>query len=156
MVLGSPGSGKSTLARALGQALQLPVCHLDRLYTRDGHKLPVPAWAELTENWARRDAWVIDGNYLATLELRYARADTLVLLDLPRPLCLWRALRRSLNPGVPIDERVSLNGKFVRYIWNYRRSQKQHLAALSNFPHIRLVILRAPREVSAFIHDVQT
>lgn len=155
MILGSPGSGKSTFARTLGQALQLPVCHLDRLYTRNGYKLPVERWAELTEGWVRRDAWIIDGNYLATLELRFACADTLILRDLPRILCLWRALRRSLDARAPLNERILLDSKFVRYVWNYRRSQKQHLKAVSRFPHLRLVTLRTPREISAFIRDIQ-
>ena len=32
LVVGSSGAGKSTLARQLGQALGLPVIHLDQLY----------------------------------------------------------------------------------------------------------------------------
>ena len=32
LVLGCPGAGKSTLARSLGEALSLPVVHLDKLW----------------------------------------------------------------------------------------------------------------------------
>ncbi len=38
-ILGCSGGGKSTLARALGEALDLPVVHLDQLYW-------LPGWVE--------------------------------------------------------------------------------------------------------------
>ena len=42
LVLGCPGAGKSTLARSLGEALSLPVVHLDKLWWKSG-------WVNRTE-----------------------------------------------------------------------------------------------------------
>lgn len=151
MILGSPGSGKSTLARALGRKLCLHVCHLDRLYAPEGRRLPIKTWCELTRVWTERDAWIIEGNFLVTLEFRYARADTLILLDLPRVLCLWRAWHRSYDPHAPADERVPFDRPFAHYIWMYHRSQKQHLEALPRFPHPHIVTLRSPSAVREFL-----
>jgi hypothetical protein len=36
----------------------------------------------------------MDGNYGGTMELRLAAADTIIYLDLPPPLCLWRVFLR--------------------------------------------------------------
>ena len=98
LVLGCPGAGKSTLARSLGEALSLPVVHLDKLWWKSG-------WINRTEGEfdALLDAvllgeeWVIDGNYLRTLPRRLERCDAVVLLDYPRRVCLFRALRRILS-----------------------------------------------------------
>jgi adenylate kinase family enzyme len=40
-------------------------------------------------------AWVADGNYSATRELVWARADTVVWLDLPRLLVEWQVVTRT-------------------------------------------------------------
>ena len=42
------------------------------------------------------DAWILDGNYTSTVALRAARADTVIELDFPRWLCLYRAANRAL------------------------------------------------------------
>ncbi len=40
------------------------------------------------------DCWIVDGNYGGTFDVRFARADTVVVLALPRLRCLIRALLR--------------------------------------------------------------
>jgi adenylate kinase family enzyme len=50
------------------------------------------------EDLVQRSDWIIDGNYGAgwSMELRLAAADMVVFLDLPRTLCLARAIKRWL------------------------------------------------------------
>jgi adenylate kinase family enzyme len=75
----------------------LPLIHLDRLYWK-------PNWVETTdksewkrtiENALRHDAWILDGNYSGTLEMRLEKCDTVIFLDLPRLLCVYRILKES-------------------------------------------------------------
>jgi adenylate kinase family enzyme len=46
---------------------------------------------------AAADAWILDGNYSATIDVRLARADTVILLDLNRVRCLWRVAKRTVR-----------------------------------------------------------
>jgi adenylate kinase family enzyme len=101
-VVGNAGSGKSTLGRALAARLGVPHVELDGIYHQ-------PGWTPLAqEELVRRvgeaaagDGWVIDGNYTAVRPLIWARADTVVWLDLPRRTVMrriiWRTVRRVIS-----------------------------------------------------------
>ena len=97
MIIGSPGAGKSTLARELARRTGLPLHHLDQLYWKPGWVEPErEQWAGAVARLASEQRWVIEGNYGGTLQLRLARADTVIDLALPAWLCLARVVRRSL------------------------------------------------------------
>ena len=82
-VVGNSGSGKSTLASALAEHLEVPWIELDSIYHQPGWiPLPAPDFRARVEAAAAGDAWVIDGNYTAVRDLVWARADTVVWLDL--------------------------------------------------------------------------
>jgi len=104
-IIGSGGAGKSTLARQVGDATGFPVIHLDREHWQPGWVAPgSEAWAARVAELVAGEAWIIDGNYGGTMEARFARADTIVLLDLPRTVCLYRAVKRAVlfrNRGRP-------------------------------------------------------
>jgi adenylate kinase family enzyme len=160
VVLGSGGAGKSTLAVRLGERLQLPVIHLDARHWRAGwESTPADAWRREVEALVTAPAWVMDGNYGGTFDVRLAACDTVVFLDLPRLVCLWRVVRRTLRfrgrtrpdmaPGCP--ERW--DREFLRWIWTYprlRRPEVLHrLAALPASTHV--VHLRSRRAVAEWL-----
>ena len=100
VILGPGGAGKSELARELSRRTGLPVVHLDPLFWREDWQ-PAPeaeARRELAEAVAEEE-WILDGNFLTFEDgdPRFARADTVVFLDLPRLTCLWRVLRRLVR-----------------------------------------------------------
>src|SRR5688572_10638339 len=98
LVIGSGGAGKSTVAARLGQSLGLEVFHLDKFFWRPGWvESPREEWSETVTELISRDSWIIDGNYSGTLEMRIRRCDTIVFLDLPRLLCLWRIVQRNFR-----------------------------------------------------------
>jgi len=156
VLLGAGGAGKSTLARSLGQRLGIPVIHLDRAYWNPGWvETPREVWVRRQEGFLAGEAWIVDGNYGGTLDLRLARADTVILLDLPRVTCLLRVLRRSLRraprpdmaPGCP--ERWDLDYlRFLWWVWTYPSRRRpdllRRLAALP--PSVRVIRLRSARD----------
>ena len=159
-VIGSGGSGKSTLARQIGARLGLEVIHLDALFWRPGWvETPREEWMVLQGELVRRDAWVMDGNYGGTQEIRLAAADTIIFLDLPRRVCLWRVLTRRLryrsrsrpDMGPGCEERLSW--EFLRWVWEYPSSRRPGvLRKLEEYaPGRRIVRLRSRREVRAFV-----
>lgn len=98
VVTGLAGSGKSTFALALAKKTGLPVIHLDLAFWKPGWVAPSETeWRQKQHDVLAGDAWIADGNYHETLDLRIARAETVVVLDLPWWLCSARALRRGFT-----------------------------------------------------------
>ena len=113
LILGCGGAGKSTLARRLGAATGLPVVHLDGLYWQPGWvAMERAAWRRTVENEIAKDAWIIDGNFGSSLELRLSRAQAAVYLNYSRAVCLAGVLRRvwtTHGRGVPGAVRPELS-----------------------------------------------
>jgi len=96
-ILGGGGAGKSTLARRLGEALGLPVIHLDRLvfgpgWTRRG---PDALRADLVRA-LETDGWVVEGTYAEASEITLPAADLVLWLDQPAWRRLFRAWRKTV------------------------------------------------------------
>ena len=92
------GAGKSTFSRALSAKTGLPVIHLDVHFWKPGW-VPTPddEWRAKQRGLLAGEAWIVDGNYHATLDLRLERADTVVFLDTPWWICTQRAFARGLR-----------------------------------------------------------
>lgn len=89
IIIGCPGAGKSTFARKLSEATGLPLVHLDMLYwNEDKTHIDTSALIEKVGRVMAGRAWIIDGNYLSTLEMRLQCCDTVFFLDIPAQECL--------------------------------------------------------------------
>jgi adenylate kinase family enzyme len=162
LVIGSGGSGKSTFATRLGQLLDLEVDHLDKFYWRAGWvEPPREEWLQTVTELINRDSWIIDGNYGGTLDVRIQRCDTIVFLDLPRVLCVWRILKRNLRyrrggrPDMAEGCREKLDLKFVSWVWNYSRRSRPRVVQLirEHEDGKRIVWLRSKAEVRRFLSE---
>jgi adenylate kinase family enzyme len=160
LVIGSGGAGKSTFAEMLGARTGLPVIHLDSHFWRAGwQETPREEWAARVDGLLRRDEWVMDGNYGGTLERRLAACDAVVFLDLPRTLCLWRIVARSIRyrgrtrPDMAEGCNERMTWEFVRWVWDYPRTRRpgvlKRLGELSEGQ--RVFRLRSRREVRRFL-----
>lgn len=163
LVIGSGGSGKSTLAQQLGERTGLPVIHLDSLFWRAGwQEPPRDEWAARVDELVRGDGWIMDGNYGGTLERRLAVCDTVIFLDLPRALCLWRIISRGLRyrgrtrPDMAEGCNEQLTWEFVRWVWGYPRTRRpgvlKKLGELSEGQ--KVYVLRSRREVRRFLESL--
>lgn len=163
VVIGSGGAGKSTFSRQLGERTGLPVHHLDALNWRPGWEpTPKDEWDALMRQLVGKETWIIDGNYGRTMDIRLAAADTIIFLDMPRHLCVYRIIKRrimfhnktrpDLTPGCP--EHLDL--KFVKWVWSYRSvSRPALLQKLSELNSQKTIyILRSPREVQQFLDQL--
>jgi adenylate kinase family enzyme len=158
LVIGCPGAGKSTLARRLAERLGLPLVHLDREYFGPGWVEPPRAlWRQRVADLADRPAWVMDGQYSSTFDLRVPRAQAVVWLDIPRWLCLARVIRRvvrhygttrpDLGPGCV--ERFDWS--FMRWIWSYPNRMRPKTARMLERlrPDQRVYVLRSRSDIPA-------
>lgn len=160
LVIGSGGAGKSTLAAELAARLGLPLVHLDAQFWNPGwRETPKDEWQARVRELAAAPAWVMDGNYGGTFDVRMAACDTVIFLDLPRVQCLTRAVRRWLRyrggtrpdmaPGCP----EQFSWEFAAWIWSYPSQRRPDvLRRLGGMrADQRAIILRSSREVSAFV-----
>jgi adenylate kinase family enzyme len=164
LVIGSGGSGKSTVAKEVASQLRLPLIHLDALYWQPGWRAPEKdAWDRRIRELIAAPCWVMDGNYGGTLDIRLARCDTVVFLDLPRVTCFWRVLKRLLEfrgrsrPDMPPDCPERLSWEFLNWIWTYPRTRRagilRRLASLR--VDQRAIVLSSNRAVRRFLDGLR-
>jgi len=164
LVIGSGGAGKSTVAREIASRLRLPLIHLDSLYWQPGWRATEKtAWEGVVRELIAGPSWVMDGNYGGTLDIRIERCDTVVFLDAPRVVCLWRVLKRRLYfhsrrrpdiaPGCP----EQLTWEFLRWIWTYPgRRRPGILRRLADLrADQRAVVLSSKRQVRRFLDGLR-
>ena len=129
----------------------------------DWTPLPVDEFRRQVSAIDRGESWVIDGNYSAVRDIVWARADTVVWLDLPRWLVMKRVTTRTL--GRVVRRRELWNGNRERWrniftldkdesviLWSWTQHGKYHdrYEAARRDPanaHLRFVQLPiAPRD----------
>lgn len=130
-IIGSGGAGKSTLARQLGEALHLPVIHLDALFWQPGW---VPTeeqeWDKQLAKLVAQERWIIDGNYGRTMDVRLEAADTIIFLDYPTLVCLTRVIKRRIQyhnktrPDMREGCHEKIDRQFLNWVWRYRRDKR--------------------------------
>lgn len=163
LIIGSGGAGKSTLARRLGGALGIEVIHLDKLHWKPNWTgTPKGEWREIVKRELKKDEWVMDGNFGGTMEMRIAAADTVIYLDFPRAICLYRALKRifkyynKTRPDMGEGCREKLDLEFLHWVWTFRKRAKPEIEERLNrcAAGKTIIRLRSPREVEKFLTDL--
>jgi adenylate kinase family enzyme len=154
VVIGCPGGGKSTFARALAEKTGLPLYYLDTMYwnadkTTVEREVFLARLAEALE----KSRWIIDGNYLSTMERRMEKCDTVFFLDYPREVCLCGVEARM---GKPRDDmpwvETEWDGEFRRLIEDFAvKSRPKILALLEKHAEKEIHVFRTREEASAWL-----
>ena len=172
-VVGTSGSGKSTLARELAETLGVPHLELDAVHHQPGWApLPTDEFRRIVAARAAAGGWVIDGNYGRVRDLVWARADTVVWLDLPKRTVMrqvvWRtlrrvALRRELWNGNRERWRNFLTWNpeqsVISWAWHKHAPDRAKYAAAAASPasaHLRFIRLTSRRDVARFLDDARS
>jgi len=159
LVIGSPGAGKTTLSTRLAAKLNVPVHYLDLHHWLPGWTYRDGAEArETVRAIAETPAWIMDGNFAETFDLRMPRADTLVWLDYPRATCIRRILMRAIKgygrqpPDLPDGCPETFDLQVLRFAWRFpAESRPQIVAATERFgQHLRVFRLEGDHDVATF------
>ena len=166
IIVGNTGAGKTTLANALAARLGVDHVELDALHWE-------PNWTPTERDAFRAKAraalspsgWVADGNYRKVRDIVWSRAHTLVWLDYPLAVILWRLARRSLR-RVTRQEKLwghsqeTWRGLFfsrdslflwaLQKQWSRRREYRQ-LVADPAYTHLAIYRFRHPRETARWL-----
>jgi energy-coupling factor transporter ATP-binding protein EcfA2 len=162
LILGGTGSGKTTLARELAAALQVPHVELDSLYFGpEFSTAPLPLLRERTSAAIAGDRWVTDGNKQAVRDLVWPRADTIVWLDYPLGVRLWRLAKRARGrtsvlaaAAAETGRKTALPGQLLAAARGVLTALRSHAGQRREYPrmfaepaneHLAVVRLRSPR-----------
>jgi adenylate kinase family enzyme len=163
--MGISGNGKTTVSRQLAAKLGVPYVELDAIYHQPGwQQLPLDEFRARVDEATRGDGWVVDGSYAAFVgDIVLGRADTVVWLDQPLRLVVWRLSRRAVRDIRTRRDLFNGNRQTWRYAFfardalipfavsQFRRRRREWPTWFATFPNLEVVRLRSPAEVADFL-----
>jgi adenylate kinase family enzyme len=162
VILGRTGSGKTTLARELAAARGVPHVELDSLYFGpEFSTAPLPVLRQRTSEALAGDRWVTDGNKRAVRDLVWPRADTVIWLDYPAYVSMWRLAKRARSRTAALSAEAAQTHRrarlptqmlaaargVLRALRSHRRLRHEYPRLLSEpaNEHLAVARLRSPR-----------
>lgn len=169
-VVGNSGSGKTPLSKEIASILDVPRIEMDALFWQPNWtQTPREEFFKSLQQAISGERWVLDGNYNKTLNIKWARAQMVVWLDLPFLTILGRVFRRSVRLSISKEELWAGNTESFRnaffsrnsiILWSigqFRRNRARYSSAISNpaNAHIKFVRLRSPQQVNEFLQELR-
>ena len=122
-ITGNAGSGKTTLSNIVGAEFGLPVFGLDKVVWQPGWKKTDPDVRDSLEaELIEKPKWVIDG----VSHFVRGAADVTIFLDVPRNVCMIRAIKRSIpylfrsRPELPANcPEYKIMPRLLKIIWRF-------------------------------------
>ena len=158
LVIGCSGAGKSTLSVELAGRLRLPVLHLDALFWNEGWvPTPKPEFRKKLQVELEKPAWIIDGNFNSTIEMRAQYADLIIFLDFPNWLCLSRIFKRrwmyrgKSRPDMAEGCEEKVDWEFVKFVWTYPKKKRPGVYEMLERSKAEVLVLKSPREVESWL-----
>ena len=114
------------------------------------------------------ESWVADGNYRVVRDIVWPRATTLVWLEYPLRLIMWRLFWRTLRRGIRKEqlwngnqERLAtqfftLDSLFLWALGSHPRHKKEYpeLFEQTGYSHLAVVRLRSPKAAEKWLSDL--
>ncbi len=171
VIIGRTGSGKTTLAQELAAALDMPHVELDALYFGPKFStVPLSVLRERTIAAVAGDRWVTDGNKSVVRDIVWPRADTIIWLDYPLIVSLWRLRRRALRRASALRDEAAQSGEktglpkqFLAAAKGVILALRSHTGQRRRYPrmfaqpenqHLAIVRLRSPRATRRWLARV--
>jgi hypothetical protein len=141
----------------LGQALDIPVVHLDQLYwTSDWRPVPEDSFNAAHAAAIANEEWILDGGYMSRTSFveRVERSDIVVITEASLVRCLSRVLLRTIayrdrprgDRPYGADEAFSLT--FVLWILRWTRTHPDLAAEIASIdPGKPIAIVRCASDV---------
>ena len=159
-VIGCPGAGKTTFSRELARITSLPLVHLDLMYHDQSHPYQTDkvAWRAKVLNETNKQRWIIDGNYKSTFDIRLSKSDTIIFLDYPTRINIWRAVKRrvhfhkTVRADMPETWTEKLGWDFFVFILKFNHSIAPKMRQLlKTYPDKDVVVLKNPHQTAAYL-----
>ncbi len=160
VIIGSPGAGKTTFSRKLAQKTGLPLIHLDYYYhqTRFNYYEDKDAWREKVKELITKDKWIIEGNYSSTYDLRFVRANCIILLEISSKKAVYRILKRHIKqrgkprPEMPPEWEEKIEKGFLGHVWGFNKKEIPKISKeLDNHKNKELIFLKNPKQADEYL-----
>lgn len=155
IIIGCPGSGKSTFARSLAKNTDLPLFYLDMLnWNSDKSTVSKDLFISRLETVLSKELWIIDGNYLSTMEIRLNHCDTVIFLDYETSVCLSGISERKgkTRPDMPWVETED-DEEFLEFIRNFNtESRPQILELLNKYKYKNIIVFKNRNDADAYLN----
>jgi adenylate kinase family enzyme len=142
LIAGVSGSGKTTLAEVLASRLGIPHTEIDALYHG-------PNWTRRDEFFSDVDhmiaqpAWITEWQYRSVRPLLAAAADTILWLELPVRVWMFRLVRRTVQRRR--NHEVLWAGNAEAPLWHF----------LTGRDHVIPWTLRTHREYRSLVSELE-
>ena len=155
IVIGSPGAGKSTFARALAKKTGIPLYYLDMIFHRaDKTTVSSGKFDQKLGKIIKQPQWIINGNYLRTLPLRFEHCEQVFFFDMPVEVCLEGAAARvgTVRDDLPWVE-TEFDADFRQYIIDFQKDQLPVIYRLiDQYKNSRrIVVFHSREEADAYL-----
>ena len=152
-VLGYAGSGKTYLSDYIAEKKNIPVLHLDDIkWDKEWKPIDDSVILPKVADFMVQEDWIIDGYYTyLMIDERLQMADKIVLLQLPRMTCFFRALKRTMyrrKAGYKND----MNLWFVRFtLFGCRNKERRNFYKQIKEKYTdKAVVLKTKRQVDEY------
>ena len=165
-IIGYSASGKSTLAKIIGEILNIPVLHLDKINF-------LPNWEERNKDESKEivekfinknENFIIEGNYTKIeFDLRIKLSDKIIFMNFDRVTCLFQAFERYITFKGKVRDSMSkgcpekLDWEFIHWILFGGRTEER----INKYNQIiekykeKIIILQNRNEVNEYIQKIK-
>lgn len=158
-IIGGSGTVKTYLANLLSAKYNVPHYDLDDLFwdnsaNQYGIKMPENKRNEMLNRILRNEDWIIEGVYYSWLADSFEKADTIIVLDIPKKIYKYRIIRRFIKRKIGIEHGKKETLKSVKSLLKWTdKFQKENLpqirTVLNNYAN-KTILLHSKREVNNF------
>lgn len=159
-IVGAPGTGKTTLSNILSKLYGIEVTHIDGIHHMEN-------WVQRDKDErdkiildiVKRDKWIIDGTYKATLKPRFEAADLIIWLDYSSFAQIKGVMGRYLkNKGKEKPEipgcKEKMDKEFFTYVLKYNKEKRKNIVNnLEGIDKSKLIVFKNRRQLNKWLKE---
>ena len=159
-IVGAPGTGKTTLSNILSKLYGIEATHIDGIHHMEN-------WVQRDKDErdkiildiVKRDKWIIDGTYKATLKPRFEAADLIIWLDYSSFAQIKGVIGRYLkNKGKEKPEipgcKEKMDKEFFTYVLKYNKEKRKNIVNnLEGIDKSKLIVFKNRRQLNKWLKE---
>ena len=159
-IVGAPGTGKTTLSNILSKLYDIEATHIDGIHHLEN-------WVQRDKeerdkiilDIVKRDKWIIDGTYKATLKPRFEAADLIIWLDYSSLAQIKGVMERYLkNKGKEKPEipgcKEKMDKEFFTYVLKYNKEKRKNIVNnLEGIDKSKLIVFKNRRQLNKWLKE---